>query len=676
MIFRLLFILCLFFAAVGAANAQTILPSGYLLASGSQITSGTGSDVRMACVNADNSLPTDIQAMRNAGFNCLRYSWWDAKLSGTVSTPGSLLAMDAMVSAATTASMRVIFVHRGNEGSATDGCLKQQKNGLWYDLNGSAPYNQTNNTNGCGTTGTITYSTFRTNWINIATRYNNNQTVIGFDLHHEPLVSGASWSSGNVCANCGTDVSGMCSDVGTAINTVNAGALIICEGPLNNTTKYLNGATLNAVSGTGFTVSDLTMAASSPVSGFPTNKLVYSAHDYPCNVSASCPSSGATATTARNTAWGYLITSNAAPVFIGEVGCSCDNTNGNLTDDNNWATAFTQYANGQNQSQGGTGGPTFTGSQQGLSTAWWDWGNQPTNNPNGILLANGNFNAGQRTFWLLLLYNPNQIPCGAFSADFNNAFSISTSCSQVTTNTSWNPTDKTTNFALSNNNLTATSSASAGASGAVRSTTSKSTGKWCWEVAANTISSNWDVGFSNSSFNLTNPNGLGSDFNGIGFDSNFDLGNSNALGIFFQVKVTQATDGTGDANGAKITMCEDFDAGKFWVTSPRMRALGFAWNDNNTDDPATGISAISTSGLTCPCFITFQDFEAGVGTLNAVGPFAVSLPSGFSTWDAIPSLPGHFLLINLGMNDNYPAANDNVQDSQVSFIPLQKVASR
>src|SRR6185503_19187215 len=146
---RFLVFLCFLVCCITGAYAQDALPGGYLLASGSQITSGSGTNVRMACVNADNSLPADVANMRTAGFNCLRYSWWDARLSSSVSTPGSLLAMDAMVTAATTQNMRVIFVHRGNEGSNTDGCLKQQKNGLWYDLNSSAPYDQTNNTNGC-----------------------------------------------------------------------------------------------------------------------------------------------------------------------------------------------------------------------------------------------------------------------------------------------------------------------------------------------------------------------------------------------------------------------------------------------------------------------------------------------------------------------------------------------
>lgn len=637
----ILWLLCLLCSA-GGAWAQAVVPGGYLVVAGNQIQTGAGLNVRLACVNADNSLPADVTAMRAAGFNCLRYSWWDARLSGSVNTAGSLLAMDAMVTAAANANMRVVFVHRGNEGSSTDGCLKQQKNGLWYDLNGTAPYDQTNNTNGCGTAGTITYATFRTNWINIATRYNGNTTVIGFDLHHEPLVPAASWSANNVCANCGTDVSGMCGDVGTAINAANTGALIICEGPLNNGTTYLNGTALNAVAGTGFTVSDLTMAATSPVTGFPANKLVYSAHDYPCNVNASCPSSGAASITARNTAWGYLVTAGTAPVFIGELGCSCDGTNGNLTDDNNWATAITQYANGQVQTLGGSGGPTFTGTQVPMSTAWWDWGNQPANNPNGVLLAGGGFNAGQRGFWLTLLYVPPP--------------------QQLTT---WNPNDKTSGIVLSGSNKIATVSATE--TDAVRSTTSFSTGKICEEVTATTISANWDVGLANASYILTNGNGLGSDANGIGFDPNFNLPSNSALGVFYLSVLSSAADSTGDANGAAVTMCEDFGASTFWVTSPRMRALGNTWNNSPTANPATNTGGLSMSGLACPCFITWQTGEAGSANLNTTGPFAVATPSGFTPWDAAPATGGHVLLINLGANDNQPRhANDNSARRQLA----------
>src|SRR6185503_2933061 len=122
----LLWLVCFVCLSI-SAYAQAPLPGGYLLAAGSQITSGGGVDVRMACVNADNSLPSDIANMRSAGFNCLRYSWWDARLSASVSTPGSILAMDAMISAATTQNMRVILVHRGNEGSSTDGCIRTQQ---------------------------------------------------------------------------------------------------------------------------------------------------------------------------------------------------------------------------------------------------------------------------------------------------------------------------------------------------------------------------------------------------------------------------------------------------------------------------------------------------------------------------------------------------------------------
>lgn len=619
--------LALLLGSTGIGQAQTALPSGYLLASGSQITDGIGNPVRMACVNADDSLPADVANMRAAGFNCLRYSYWDALLPASAATPGSLLAMDAMVSASTTAGMKVIFTHRGNEGNATDGCRKQQKNGLWYDQNSAAPYTSTNNTNGCGTVGTVTYPTFKANWVSIASRYASTSTVIGFDLHQEPLVlaaGGASWAPAGICANCGTDVSGMCGDVGSAINFANPGVLVICEGPLNNGTHLLNGAALNAVAGTGFLVSDLSMAQASAISGPPANKTVFSAHDYPCNVIASCPSSGATNITAKNAAWGYLETGGIAPVFLGEIGCSCDGSNGQLTDDTNWATALTQYANGLTQTQGGTGGPTFTGTQQKMSTAWWEWGSQATANPNGTLTAGGTIKPGQQGFWTTLLYTVVTPPPSP---------------------TTWNPGDKSASVVLSVSNTVATSTGAVPQS--VRSTTSKSSGLVCWEVASTTITNNWDAGLANSTYALNSALGLGGDSNGIGFDPNYNAP-SPTNGIFLSNTILSTGTSTPSTNGTAQTECANLNTGMFWATNANMRASGNPWNNSATANPATGVGGASMSGLVCPCFIAFNDFDGGaVATLNATGPFAVSTPSGFSPWQGTVTNNHAFLLINV-----------------------------
>lgn len=53
------------------------------------------------------------------------------------------------------------------------------------------------------------------------------------------------------------------------------------------------------------------------------------------------------------------------------------------------------------------------------------------------------------------------------------------------TYTTWNPSDKTSNVALSGGNLVATTSGFAG--GGVRSVIGKSSGKWYWEVIVTTV---------------------------------------------------------------------------------------------------------------------------------------------------------------------------------------------
>ena len=74
-----------------------------------------------------------------------------------------------------------------------------------------------------------------------------------------------------------------------------------------------------------------------------------------------------------NQLWGYLLTQDFSPVFIGEMGGSLDGTDdssgANLADEQAWASTLVAYANGK-----AAGGPTLSGNQQGISTDWWAWG--------------------------------------------------------------------------------------------------------------------------------------------------------------------------------------------------------------------------------------------------------------------------------------------------------------
>lgn len=170
----------------------SVLPAGFLNVLKNQITDGAGNPVRIASWNYDKNIPvtgsfsSDLAIIRSNGPNTIRYPWYDKATcpNGTC----SFTTLDALVTAAAANSMRVIFYHAGNEGNST--CLQRQGNGLWYDKNDVAPYNVTNNTDGCSTpiTGTVTYAQFKANWVSIAAHYSGNTTVIGFDLHQEPNI--------------------------------------------------------------------------------------------------------------------------------------------------------------------------------------------------------------------------------------------------------------------------------------------------------------------------------------------------------------------------------------------------------------------------------------------------------------------------------------------------------
>jgi hypothetical protein len=203
--------------------------------------------------------------------------------------------------------------------------------------------------------------------------------------------------------------------------------------------------------------------------------------------------------------------------------------------------------------------------------------------------------------------------------------------------TTWNPADKATGITLSNVNQTATSAGSGSGSISVRTTSSKSSSKACVEATASTIGPNWTFGLTNATYSLTIPGGLGTDANGIGFNPN-STGRPQA--VFFN-NAAVSNGSSNSANGEAMTVCEDFGAKLLWVTSATMRAAGTPWNNSATANPATGTGGISTAALTCPCFATFNEInEVGVAVLNTAGPFAVTTPSGFTSWDSgTSSLP-------------------------------------
>jgi endoglucanase len=372
-----------------AADNGHLLPSGYLVTSGNQITDMTGEPVRLACVGypALGTIATDIPAIAAAGFNCLRYSWFDATMTANLATA------DQIVAAAGNAGLKIILDHHGNEAPGQkNGYLPFPCNGLPFDTGPG-----TDGTDGCGDVGTISRAQYVQDWVTFARHYAGNPTVIGIDLTNEPHLSpwywrknpgGATWGDGGA-----TDLRAIYEQAGNAIQAVNPGVLIIAEGIINQTPTLLD-ETPNAIKG----ATDLTLAASKPVRLSIPHKLVYSVHEYPTSISAASPDSGTAKIQSMNTTWGYLVTKNIAPVWIGEMGASLDGTGGDSTgvklqDEQAWSAMVVAYANGQ---EGEHGGPTFTGHQKGIGTDWWWWVNMDGGQPDGILDKQGHLRPEQK----------------------------------------------------------------------------------------------------------------------------------------------------------------------------------------------------------------------------------------------------------------------------------------
>ena len=621
------------FAVIGSGSGgltgtpMSPLPSGYLQVIGNQIVDGGGNNVRLACTGygQTNAYNSDFSTIRNQqGFNCVRYDYYDEQLC-----PGGVCnftTLDQLMSAATANNIKVIIDHHGNEAD----CGGQQPNGLWYDVNSTTPvagvtWNAlTSNVDGCGNTGTITYAQFKANLVSIATHYAGNSTMIGLDLDNEAFIGGSYQATPvNWGGNNGGDERLMCSDTGAAVEAADPGVLVICEGPINFSGPFLSGA---AFPTGGANIMDLTEAASLPVTlaGDTSNHVVYSVHDYPNSISGNTPDSGNAGAAFRITAYGTL--EKTAPVWIGEIGADLDNTNGDLADEQAWASMMVALINGQD---GAIGGPTFTGCQQPMGTDWFAFDSIPGGVPDGSLNPDGTNKAGQEAVWSTFLYTT----CSSTGGGGGGGGGVG--------GTTWNPSDKSSGITLSNANLTATDTVTAN-SNSVRTTTSASGGKLYFEITATTSSNDWAVGMTNGTFSLTLSEGLGGDANGIGF---YNVSPTQAI----YYNATELSIGsTAGATGDVIYGAVDLTNQLLWISSPVMRAASFPWNNSNTANPATGVGGVSFAGIGCPCFITFNSEEASAATLNAGGPFAGTVPTGFAAWQAPITTGNHPIIINLG----------------------------
>ena len=89
-----------------------------------------------------------------------------------------------------------------------------------------------------------------------------------------------------------------------------------------------------------------------------------------------------------NKTWGWLVSENAAPVWIGEMGSSML-----VAPSKVWGETLLSYMNGE-----APGGPKFEGDTQPISGDWWVWGNLSDQVPNGCLAKDGSLRPEQTPF--------------------------------------------------------------------------------------------------------------------------------------------------------------------------------------------------------------------------------------------------------------------------------------
>jgi len=336
----------------------SLLSPGAFFTKGNQIVDSAGNPQRLSCVgwNGGNgvnpalegldqvSYQTTMSDMVRLGFNCMRVlSFARGVLDNT---GGYLNTLDNVIDYAGVIGLRVIVdIHNDEGGHGTqDNWGTAPVNGLWYDKGGAS-----DGTDGGKNTGTISDADFQQAWVSLATRWKDKPAILGYDLINEPHAGLTTWGGYSGAAGSNTDIRAMYIRVGNAIHAVDPRPLIIAEGVQNYPAGAYEG--------------DLRGVTGWPVTLNIPNKVVYSAHVYPHEVSAVPADYGPNWINRMNTIWGFIVQQGIAPVFIGECGDWLA-----TADSQAWAAAFVSYMNGT-----APGGPAFSAGQQGISWDWWVW---------------------------------------------------------------------------------------------------------------------------------------------------------------------------------------------------------------------------------------------------------------------------------------------------------------
>jgi hypothetical protein len=186
--------------------------------------------------------------------------------------------------------------------------------------------------------------------------------------------------------------------------------------------------------------------------------------------------------------------------------------------------------------------------------------------------------------------------------------------------TTWDPTThKSANLNLTNNNLTATDGASA--YNGVLALASHSTGKYYFEVHADTLSSNFLIGIGNASATLTNFAGASTNSIAVNFDGNVYYNSGNPTG----------SPVASFAVGNTISVAVDLTNALIWFRTNAGNWNNVAGGDPTNSSTGHGIALSVASGPYFPITTMITINDAGTANFGA-SAYAQSVPSGYSNW--------------------------------------------
>ncbi|WP_162409287.1 cellulase family glycosylhydrolase [Acuticoccus sediminis] len=322
---------------------------GWFSTSGSDIIDSDGNVVRITGVNwfggeTTRKAPDGLHVrsyqdmmdqMKEVGFNAIRLPFSNDMLrDGATPTNinysvnpdlaglSSIEVFDKIIDYAGEIGIRIILDNHRN--AAGDG---PSSNGLWY---------------GEG----YTHEEWVADWETLTARYQDNPTVVGFDLSGEPFA--ATWGSGDPA----TDWRLGAEDAIDAIHEINPEVLVLVEGIAEG---FWWGGDLRGVE-------------SAPIRLDETDKLVYSPHVYPNSIYAqpwfNDPNYPENLTDVWDYYFGYIAQDDTAPILVGEFGSRFEDPKDLL-----WMEKFIPYL-----------------TENGLSYTYWSW--NPNSGDTGGILEN------------------------------------------------------------------------------------------------------------------------------------------------------------------------------------------------------------------------------------------------------------------------------------------------